>query len=345
MAGYLTWLDGYSVGAVEQLRAGGYPTSPDMSDAEALWVMCLASLSEIENADQPPKTDWREDEMARYVFFGAVAAIVPPTGAARKRWQSFIDEARHSGHHIDAVLTGGIGLKLSPRLVRAFAHARSPKTDDWVSLARDRAWYFDLPHHGLLLGGFEVRAIFTHPDTIGGVAAVAVLTEPGSDAIAGRYAWMLIGRKDNPVGSSALESPEASDLLSPVELQQKANDFIVLSLLYYRSLDKTEPLPRLLTPARGSKIQRKLERRAKSLFVVHVLPEPQNNLGRPTDDKAVRAGWHLDHRVTVRGHFRWQPVGEGRSRRELRWIAEHHRGQDLPDKPRLIPLRQPHGTR
>lgn len=335
---YLTWLDWYAARAAENLRAGGYPTSPRMGDGEALWIMCLTSMSAMDDADKPRKQDWNEAELARYVFFGAVAAIAAPTGGALNPWREFIEESRQKGHGIDAVLIGGIGLKLSSRLVAAFAHAKAPKTDDWAPMTRERGWYLDIPHRSLMMGRYQIRAILIHPDTLDAVAAVAILTDPGSNEIAGRYAWMLIG--DDAASPGIVADEQHADRK---ELQRRANDFIALALLYYKSLEHTERLPRRQTGPGLSRMQRRLERKTRSLFVVHNLPDPVGNLGRPVETAGAgeSGGWRLDHRVTVRGHFRWQPVGEGRSRRELRWIAEHQRGAGLPEKPELIPLRVP----
>lgn len=333
MADYLTWLDWYASGAADTLAKSGLPGAKSkMADDEALWVMCMLSLSQIDDADAPARLNWSDSDLAQYVFFGAVAAIVPPQGETRKHWRQFFAE----NPTVEPTLLGGKGIKLSARLVQAFAYAKAPQTEDWKSLVTAHGWYLDLPHRSLMIGNRQIRAIFTHPDTLGGVAAVAILTEPGSDSMAGRYAWMLVGKTDYPAGCADVADIDALDV------QRRANDFIALALLYYRSLEHCETLPRCQTGPHLSKIQKRLERKTKSLFVVHNLPDPVGNLGRPAEPMAETDGngWRLDHRVTVRGHFRWQPVGEGRARRELRWIAEHHRGEDLPEKPKLIPLRK-----
>lgn len=342
---YVTWLDWYADGAAKRAGKNG-------SDIDALRLFCLVGamgsaapdlvgamrqcalapdipslVAALENKDaiisESVQAKAREcsvadpDEAARRIFFAAVSAIIDP-----------------HGH----------GLKLSPRLVRAFAHARAPATDDWKSTLTERAWYLDIPHNSLLIGPHQIRAILTHPNPFnprGGVAAVAMLTPPGSDEIAGRYAWMMIGERETPIGSA-----NGEDDMMREEVQQKATDFVALSLLYYRSLERTERTERIQRLASGkgkSKIQRKLERKTRSLFTIHVLPEPAGNFGRPIEKNgASDGGWKLDHRVTVRGHFRWQPCGPQRSRRELRWIEEHTRGTDLPEKPALMPLRKVH---
>lgn len=325
--GFLTWLDWYASGAAEKLGAG-CPRHLRGTDADALGTMAMAYLTEMTSV----KDDWDETTLAQFTFFGAIASFCPPPN-----WRDFEREFKKLGL-TNRTFAGGQGLKLSRRLVQAFAHAKAPQTTDWQELAVQHGWYFDLPHHALLIGDAQVRAILTHPDTLSSVAAVAILTAPGSDEMIGRYAWMLVGDNDRPTGSSATDTD-----IDPLELQRRANDFVILALLYYRSLEHCELLPRRQTGPHLSKIQQRLDRKTKSLFVVHNLPDPVGNLGRPVDPAAPgdAKGWRLDHRVTVRGHFRWQPVGEGRSRRELRWIAEHLRGADLPDKPHLIPLRRP----
>lgn len=326
---HLTWLDWYAEGAAEKLRASGYPGASEFSDAEALWVMAISTVAGM---DIKKDTPLPPAAMATFSFFGAVAAFVAPSRLKERAEFALVDRETFK-----AMFFGGSGIKMSRRLVLALAHASAPKTDDWAHMLRERCWYIDLPHQSLMIGARQVRAILTQPDEMGGVCAVAVLTEPGRDELAGRYAWMLIGDTAIPQGVADAE-------IDAEELQRRASDFVALALLYYRSLERTELLPRHVGPLRGTKIQRKLERRGRSLFVIHALPEPKGNLGRPAEPGAGN-GWRLDHRVTVRGHFRWQPVGEGRSRRELRWIAEHERGKDLPDKPPLTPMRKPNEPR
>lgn len=322
---HLTWLDWYASGAAEKLRAAGYLGAADFSDAEALWVMAVSGVA---NMNVYRERAMSASAMARLSFFGAVAAFVAPHRETLK--SKGLDN-----EPLRAMFFGGRGLKLSPRLVRALAHARAPENEGWVEMLRQHCWYLDLPHRALMLGERQVRAILTQPDSMGGVAAIAVLTAPNADEITGRYAWMIIGDTAIPDGCADIE-------IDPAELRRRASDFVVLALLYFRSLERTEMLPRQIGPLRGTKIQRKLEQRRKSLFVVHVLPGPVGNFGRPSEADGEK-GWRLDHRVTVRGYFRWQPVGEGRARRELRWIAEHERGKELPDKPSLTPLRRLHG--
>lgn len=324
---YLTWLDFYASGAAEKLRAGGYPGAAEFSDSEALWVMAIGWVASGEISPAVPAAD-----MAQFSFFGAVAAFVAPPNVRDPEKIFGIDEPKFR-----AMFAGGRGLKLSPRLTRALAHARAPDTTEVLDMLGQHCWYLDVPHRALMLGERQVRAILTQPNAHGGVVAVAVLTAPGSDEMAGRYAWMIAGDTAIPTGCADTE-------IDPAELQRRASDFVKLALLYYRSLEHTELLPRRIGPQRGTKIQRKLERHTKSLFAIHVLPEPKGNFGRPVEPGDGN-GWRLDHRVTVRGHFRWQPVGEGRARRELRWIAEHQRGKDLPDKPHLTPLRKQHESR
>lgn len=325
---YLTWLDWYASGAAEKLAASGYPNAARYDDAEALWIM---SVSRVASFDITRERDLPAADMAQFSFFAAISGFLAPEKMKRDPAFRLIDATTRR-----AMFLGGTGLKLSKRLVQSFAHAKAPKTDDWKALVRQCGWYLDLPHHALMLDAREVRAIITQPDDLGGVVALAILVEPGGNEMAGRYAWMILGETAHPTGCADID-------VDALELQRRANDFIALSLLYYQSLEHCEALPRRQTGPHLSKIQRKLERKTKSLFVVHNLPDPVGNLGRPVEpvEAGEAGGWHLDHRVTVRGHFRWQPVGEGRSHRELRWIAEHHRGIDLPEKPQLIPLRRP----
>jgi hypothetical protein len=67
------------------------------------------------------------------------------------------------------------------------------------------------------------------------------------------------------------------------------------------------------------------------------LPHRRSSNGPGTGDTAgVAAHW-------VRGHWRWQPVGEGRQDRRLTWVRPHVRGTvgDTPDRPgeKIVHLR------
>jgi len=46
---------------------------------------------------------------------------------------------------------------------------------------------------------------------------------------------------------------------------------------------------------------------------------------------ATGASWRLGHRVAVRGHWRNQVVGEGRTGRKLMWIQPHYRGPEIAE--------------
>ncbi|WP_374311745.1 hypothetical protein [Dongia sp.] len=66
-----------------------------------------------------------------------------------------------------------------------------------------------------------------------------------------------------------------------------------------------------------------------SLFSVRRLSSSAKILGRSAVSKGDQVtGIRLDCRVTVRGHFRMQACGPGRSRRRLCWIDEHERGPE-----------------
>lgn len=326
---YLTWLDFWVAEAAQ--KVGRLPTGKaPASDLEAAWWMALSALSQT--APRLARGDLSAEDVAQACFFGAILSFCNP----HRKGQPRAFEALYPAGVGSEGMHHGRGLKLSSRLVSALANARAPQTPDWMDLARASAWYFDLPQGALWIGDCTIRAIFTQPDPHGGVAAVAILTEPGSEVMVGRYSWMLVGRQeDAPLGSHAGRDLDAD------ALRERVNDFVILSLLYFKSLEQTTRLPqRTPTGERLSAVQRKFARKTASLFVVHVLPEPPGHFGR--SESALQGAWRLDHRVSVRGHFRWQPHGPELSLRKLIFIAEHVRGADLPDKPELIPLHRSH---
>lgn len=330
---HVTWLDWYAEGAARRFANIRIPGFEQADDAQALWIMSVSALAQL--AETNHNGDLLQDSaLAQYVFFGSVASLVAPTGEAWNRCQQFVGPQKAEA--IKELLHGGEGLKLSKKLVRSFAHAKAPDTQEWITTAKRHGWYFDLPHHALMLGGHQVRAILTHPSSLGSVSAVAVLTEPGSDEINGRYAWMLIGNADLPTGSGIDEAG-----VSREELRQRASDFIILALLYYQSLGDVPMLPRRFPTKAGKRsIQERLAHRSRSLFAVRSLPDPLGNLGRPSEPAPTSGqGWKLDHRVLVRGHFRWQPHGPERQLRRLIWIEPHERGADLAEKPPMLYMR------
>lgn len=112
---------------------------------------------------------------------------------------------------------------------------------------------------------------------------------------------------------------------------------------YYHSLKEVKTLPRYIENKNSSKITRKLELRNKSLFKIHVLPEPAQIHSLVTDEsKSISEGngIKLDHRVEVKGHYRWQACGKNWEERKLIFIEKFIRGKDLPEKPVLEILRK-----
>ena len=101
-----------------------------------------------------------------------------------------------------------------------------------------------------------------------------------------------------------------------------------------------EPLIVHGTPAKKARARAKTH----SLFRVVRLDSPPDRFGRPaaaTPAVGERAGWHLQHRVRVRGHFRLQPYGPHQSLRRLQWIDPHHRGP--LSAPEQVDLERPYG--
>lgn len=336
---FATWLDWYADGARKKIAAiPNQPFGPVANDSEALWVMAASILSTSGDELRKARAGWQdrgpdsseEDLMTRIGFWQCISALA-------SRPKAVMDAGVEAGG-----LFGGEGLKLPRRLVETLSKAARPTgtaaTEAWQAMAQQHVWYFDIPHHAIRLGDLQVRAVFTQPSGAGTVSATALLTMPGSNSKAGIFSWLLVGEHPDPavVGLAVDES------LDRELVRQQVTDFVALALLYHRSIDRPERLQSARQPRAKSR-KRRLGEGAPSLFAVYRLPEPVDNLGRPRGPRGASddRSWTLGHRSTVRGHFRWQACGTGRKQRELRWIAEHVRGAELPAKPRLTQLPLP----
>ncbi|ADE17034.1 hypothetical protein Nhal_4027 (plasmid) [Nitrosococcus halophilus Nc 4] len=154
------------------------------------------------------------------------------------------------------------GLKVPASLAEDLAQASPPTqaTEHWP-LLREHTWYLDLPHRALLLDeSHQIRAVFTQPTPLqeGAVAAVAVITAPGSDRMLGRYAWMLT--------SEELPYGQADIPLDRAEVRCAVSDFIQLVLLYRATLEQ-EPVEFCPGSIRARSANARKPRRATRLIV------------------------------------------------------------------------------
>lgn len=320
---HLTWLDYYVAGAQEALQQQVPAQNIPQTDREAQFLMAIASLSHSTSSATAGRKI-SDTYVAQQTFFSGLIAFTAPR-----------DMPKELG------FAPPLGIKLSSRLAKDLSRAKAPDTADWLVELRRATWYIDVPHGAMLVGQHQIRAIFTQPTPHrhDEVAVVLVLTHFGSDAIAGRFAWMITGGNDDMLHGSA-DTDIDYDLV-----RHAATHFLALVLLYHRQVESDyESAQDAFIPAVGvdhAKLSRKKQQakqKTRSLFRIRELYEPENRFGR-TDTTITGNPWHLDHRVKVRGHFRWQPHGEQRSDRKLIWIAPHERGPDI-EKPLMDSLRK-----
>lgn len=140
---------------------------------------------------------------------------------------------------------------------------------------------------------------------------------------------------------------EESLNITNVELQEQVQELVKLALLYYITQDTPgviKPLPQVTEKAYKA-IQSEKKRNAKlkshTLFKVLRLESPRGRFGRTDQDRIPQGGWKLDHRIPVRGHYRWQAVGEKWKDHKLIYVARHSRGpKDAPERPELTIIRK-----
>lgn len=179
----------------------------------------------------------------------------------------------------------------------------------------------------------EGRAVFVQPSAAADtVLLLAILTKPGSDRMSARLGW-IVDRDGQPVGDVAAETPEPVDTDL---VRRRVTDLVTLLMLYRMTAapSETTELPHVATGDLAGLSAKKQQARQKthSLFRIVRLSSPPDRFGRPAAERGTGT-WHLDHRVRVRGHFRWQPHGPGLRLRRLQWIAAHYRGpEDTPER-------------
>lgn len=305
----LTWLDWYIQGASE----GGSPAD----DLEAMRAQAMALLANLrDGVPAPPPHDETME-----LFFSALLPFL------------LTDEIRTEAARSFEGTPGGLplgfleaeGMRLSEDLVRAFAgeQCSDEVAESTTPLLREKNWYLDLPQRALMISDRQqIRAIFTQPSRDERIVIGAVLTRPGRNEITGRYFWQWRYSQEPPIGSDMETQDSAA-------LRERVDDFVSLSLAYLQVAGEREraPLPRLDVERLRSLPAKKQKAKTKkgTLFSISDLRPPKDRFSKPASADADHH-WSLSHRVEVRGHFRYQPHGPGRSLRKLIWIAPHQRG-------------------
>ncbi|MCE5200861.1 MAG: hypothetical protein ABFD54_05930 [Armatimonadota bacterium] len=299
-----TWLDYYILGALDSLPKSIRQQLPHETDADAMLYHVLLTLRDLQSAE------WMPDNanVPRNMMFACLLPfLVRATGAPADILQPSTSAT--------------VAVQVSPDLIEDFAHATAPDTDAWRIPMQNATWYIDIPHHALLVGEHEVRAIFTQGTMQGDMVVVVVLAPPGSDRLSGRYVWTM----NDPSPVLGMSAPDEID---GEYLRESINNLIRLISLYRLTADyRQERLPQTsvddLSKLRLDK--QRARQKTHSIFRVGRLTSPPGRFGREhTGERA----WILTHRVSVRGHFRWQPYGPEHRLRRLQWIAAHHRGPE-----------------
>lgn len=245
-----------------------------------------------------------------------------------------------------------LAFRLSQELIQDFTEAEPPEVNDWYQTLQNRVTYFEFPHGSILLAdNIELRTIFIVPDLIAEkmhLSVLAIATMVGNNRPIGNTWWpMDLGRKPLSDFDNTMQlgvNGSGYEALNYNYVRAKVENLIVLSSLYYRtvevpSLVRLPAIPRSFV-TKGFKGPRKYSKKRSelSMFSVVILSPPKDRFGKaPGSSRDTNeSSWHLEHRVTVRGHFRWQSWGPNHGLRRLQWIDSHERGPlDAPAKHKL----------
>lgn len=321
----ITWLDWYISGFRDKLPKRVAKTLH--SDREAAWFGAMGMMSELWKTHQG-RTDifvkMSGEQQSMFAFQGMLLALCNPNPSRASEIAELMEFDRSNDVPATA-LTQVCGVQPTRELVQDLADAKPPKGcwDEVYQALRLGTWYVDIPDKAMLIGGGrQIRAIFTQPAR-DGVVALAVITKSGTTAMIGRSTW-LIGPDCDVVERYAM----AEGLK---EVADRVTDFLVLLHLYRRlaAPSESEMLPHLDEKKLSETTVKKARAKHKtaSLFRIVRLNPPPGRFGRSDGERSLD-GWRLDHRIRVRGHFRMQPYGTGRSQRRLQWIAAHFKGPD-----------------
>jgi len=325
----LTWLDYYVQGTSESARAVGL-SGFGGDNVAAMAMLSALNLERLTKHRKRQRID--SDEAVAATLASCVHAMTAHALPDRLAQVQQIGHAVGVEEDFVRKLYTTRAIRPAVDLLETLRDTKAPDTDDWKTPLLSATWYFDIPDKALKVGGeCQLRAVFTQPTRWGRIAVVCILTAPGSNKIAGRFAW--IWGQDEAVYGLRISG------VDPETVRDRLENLLRLLVLYAQVAEKAEfvPLPR--TTHReliGLKPKKRRARLNKSsLFTIRELRSPRNRFGRPVSE-ASEPTWRLDRAVEVRGHFKWQPYGPKHSRRKLIWIDPYVRGpKDRTPKPVL----------
>jgi hypothetical protein len=237
-------------------------------------------------------------------------------------------------HHTDAY-----GVRINRELIDTFAHAKVPDEPLMLEHLVKHAWYFDFLDSGLqfILGGrlSNLRAIlinpissltrdlcFRRPERLEPIIFAVYDPDVPGATVGEDFCYWYWRRDDSQQDRRQVVCPITPDVQRAVE------DLIGLIVLYLTMtpLDSHPPLPYLPTKSlrKMGKVTQQKQLRSASLFRLVDVRPPTDRFGRTVEHAGK--GYRLDQRITVRGHFRWQPHGPQSALRKLIWIDPYEKG-------------------
>lgn len=368
-----TWLDWYAskvyadaaedVAAAcrDMVREGRVPANLEGTDEEAVRVIARSHKTPpIDAVIRLHQVSFRADRHADHVQLVNTGRQVKVTNEAMALVDGLhgsilsIAASRYRGtmalnglpiaiEDVAPALTRPRSLKLDAGLVSDLIGVEAPRSEAVEQALREHLWHFDLPQGSVMVGtDLQVRALFISP-LRGLVQCYAVLTRPGSNAIAGGMMWhsnspdadphapVVLGDLLSDVGVSEKPLPELDVAKATAEL----NAFIRLVIMYREVCSNViaKPLPHQTAdlPARDRNWRNKIKRGDCSLFRIESLERPADRFGEAAAERGDRAGWRLGWRTEVKGHMKLQPHGPGSMLRKLIYVVPYTRGpMDAP---------------
>lgn len=199
---------------------------------------------------------------------------------------------------------------------------------DFVAAARTRAFSAE---HGMLAS----VAVETIPgEAYPGGGHGTFLADPARSVLLTGDTWVPLGRSDWPVEDALGQPPWPA--VSETESASMIEDRKVLAAFWV--LIHQEGIASRIVRAPERQAVRRTERAGIRRQLADVQVITLRRLERTSSAESSGAsGRTYDHRWLVAGHWRWQPVGPGRSQRRLTWVRPHTKGP--ADKPFHAPER------
>lgn len=225
----------------------------------------------------------------------------------------------------------------SRELIERLSGLRAPKLQqDELEIFKHHIWYFDFPPHAfpqkhaegvdengnLIKVEVFCRAAIWHTQQNTLSIVLSVLGEP---------AYIYIYEEEGEMGIFHSKIIKTKD--SAMNMAHRIIDMLILLVMYYHT--HREETGGVITPLPHANLKSKKVLQSKkavkgiNLFKVDQL-NPAEGPYLPSIKTMQSFGTNpYNHSFKVKGHFRWQPYGNGHSKRKLIWIDDFIKGSGM----------------